>query len=94
MKHNQFEIIQFNTKCLSQFCYYIESENECVVIDPLRDFENLEETIKSRGTQLKYIILTHFHADFVAGHFELQKKFGVPIIMGPVSSPLPSVNLI
>ena len=92
MKSTNYEVIQISTKCLSQFGYFIKSGSECVVIDPLRDFSEIEDLLKKTGCTLKYIILTHFHADFVAGHFDLQKKTNAQILMGPLKSPLPKVT--
>lgn len=83
MLNKDFEIIQLKTACLSQFGYFIKSGNECAIIDPIRDVNILEEFISKSNCQLKYIILTHFHADFIAGHFELQRKTGAKILMGP-----------
>jgi glyoxylase-like metal-dependent hydrolase (beta-lactamase superfamily II) len=85
MQTKDFEITQLNTACLSQFGYFIKSGDECAIIDPIRDIDVLQELIIKSNCQLKYIILTHFHADFVAGHFELQRKTGAQILMGPSS---------
>lgn len=91
MKTNLFEINQLSTTCLSQFGYFIKSGNECAVIDPLRDTAQIEELISKSGCTLKYIILTHFHADYVAGHFELHKKYGTTIYLGPTQEKIPKV---
>ena len=92
MKNSNFEITQISTKCLSQFAYFIRSGSECAIIDPLRDITDVQALIRDSGCTLKYIILTHFHADFVAGHFDLQKSTGAPILMGPSTDHLPSVG--
>ena len=92
MKTDNFEISQINTKCLSQFAYFIKSGNECAVIDPLRDISQIETLIESSGCTLKYVILTHFHADFVAGHFDLNKKYGTSIYIGSSGTPIPNVK--
>lgn len=76
-------IEQLYTNCLSEAAYYIESEGEAAVIDPLRDIEAYIEMAKSRKATIKYIFETHFHADFVSGHLDLSKKTGAPIIYGP-----------
>ena len=61
---------QLYTNCLAQATYYIESEGEAVIIDPLRDVEAYIEKAKQRGATIKYIFETHFHTDFVSGHLE------------------------
>jgi glyoxylase-like metal-dependent hydrolase (beta-lactamase superfamily II)/rhodanese-related sulfurtransferase len=81
-------IQQFVVGELSQFSYYIESDKQAIIIDPIRDVQNYIEFINSRGSVLKYIILTHIHADFVSGHLELKSALEsalgleVKIIMG------------
>ena len=77
------KIEQIYTGCLSEAAYYIESEGESVIIDPLREVEPYIEKAKENNTQIKYILETHFHADFVSGHVELAKKTGAKIIFGP-----------
>jgi len=76
-------IEQIYTKCLAEAAYYIESNGEAVVIDPLRDIEPYLERALDHGAKIKYIFLTHFHADFVSGHIDLAKKTGAKIIFGP-----------
>ncbi|MFT3910083.1 MAG: MBL fold metallo-hydrolase [Ferruginibacter sp.] len=76
-------IKQLYTNCLSEAAYYIESEGEAAIIDPLRDIESYVELAKERKASIKYIFETHFHADFVSGHLDLSKKTGAPIIYGP-----------
>jgi len=76
-------IQQLYTSCISEAAYYIESDGEAVVIDPLRDTEEYIELAASRNAVIKYIFETHFHADFVSGHLDLSKKTGAPIIYGP-----------
>src|SRR5215218_4114433 len=76
-------IKQLYTNCLSEAAYYIESEGEAAVIDPLRDIEEYEQLAKERTATIKYIFETHFHADFVSGHLELAKATGAPIVFGP-----------
>ena len=71
IKKDNYKVIQFQTPCLSHFSYYIESGNDCVVIDPLRDYEIYLKCCKENNKNLKYIIETHFHADFVSGHYSL-----------------------
>lgn len=62
---------QFFTSCLAEMAYYIESSGEAVVVDPMRDTSQYVELATSRGATIKYVFLTHFHADFVSGHLEL-----------------------
>jgi glyoxylase-like metal-dependent hydrolase (beta-lactamase superfamily II)/rhodanese-related sulfurtransferase len=74
---------QLYTKCLSEAAYYIESNGEAAVIDPLRDVEEYINLAKERKTVIKYIFETHFHADFVSGHLDLSQATGAPIVFGP-----------
>lgn len=76
-------IQQLYTNCLSEAAYYIESEGEAAIIDPLRDVEVYTALAIERGTTIKYIFETHFHADFVSGHLDLAEKTGAPIVYGP-----------
>jgi glyoxylase-like metal-dependent hydrolase (beta-lactamase superfamily II)/rhodanese-related sulfurtransferase len=76
-------IQQLYTGCLSEAAYYIESEGEAAIIDPMRDTHAYTELAKERGAVIKYIFETHFHADFISGHLDLQKATGAPIIYGP-----------
>lgn len=76
-------IKQLYTSCISEAAYYIESNGEAAVIDPLRDIETYVQLAKERKSVIKYIFETHFHADFVSGHLELSKTTGAPIIFGP-----------
>tara|TARA_A200000113_G_scaffold201789_1_gene195760 strand:+ start:1595 stop:2977 length:1383 start_codon:yes stop_codon:yes gene_type:complete len=74
---------QIYTECLSQGSYYIESEGEAVIIDPLREIDSYIEKANKAKAKIKYVFETHFHADFVSGHLSLSKKTGAPIIFGP-----------
>jgi hydroxyacylglutathione hydrolase len=74
---------QLYTGCLSEAAYYIESAGESAIIDPLRDIDGYLQLAKDRGTTIRYIFETHFHADFVSGHLDLSKATGAPIIYGP-----------
>jgi glyoxylase-like metal-dependent hydrolase (beta-lactamase superfamily II)/rhodanese-related sulfurtransferase len=76
-------IKQFYTTCLSEAAYYIESEGEVAIIDPLRDIDAYLELANERNAKIKYIFETHFHADFVSGHLDLSKQTDAPIIYGP-----------
>lgn len=74
---------QLYTGCLSEAAYYIESNGEAAVIDPLRDIEAYLQLAKERGTTIRYIFETHFHADFVSGHLDLAAATGATIVYGP-----------
>ena len=76
-------IKQIYTNCLSEAAYYIESEGEAAVIDPLRDIDEYIRLADQRKAKIKYIFETHFHADFVSGHIDLSKATGAPIVFGP-----------
>ena len=76
-------IQQLYTNCLSEAAYYIESDGEAAIIDPLRDIDAYLQLAKERNTTIKYIFETHFHADFVSGHLDLAKATNAPIIYGP-----------
>jgi len=78
---------QIYTGCLAQGAYYIESEGEAVVIDPLREVHAYMERAARDGARIKYVFETHFHADFVSGHLDLSKKTGAPIVYGPLATP-------
>jgi hydroxyacylglutathione hydrolase len=76
-------IEQLYTSCLSEAAYYIESNGEAAIVDPLRDIEEYIQLAAKRKATIKYIFETHFHADFVSGHIDLSKATGAPIIYGP-----------
>ena len=76
-------INQLYTKCLSEAAYYIESEGDAAIIDPMRDIEDYLQLAKERNATIRYIFETHFHADFVSGHLDLAKATGAPIVYGP-----------
>lgn len=78
---------QIYTGCLAQGAYYIASVGEAVVIDPLREVGPYLERAEKDGVKIKYILETHFHADFVSGHLDLAKKTGATIIFGPLANP-------
>ena len=77
------KIEQIYTGCLAQGAYYIESDGEVAIIDPLRDIKPYIERAELNNSKIKYIFETHFHADFVSGHVTLSKKTGASIIYGP-----------
>ncbi len=77
------KVEQLFTGCLAEMAYYIESNGEAAIIDPLRETEPYIEMAKADGAKIKYIFLTHFHADFVSGQLDLAKKTGATIVFGP-----------
>ncbi len=85
-KHSMI-LEQIYTGCLAQGAYYIESNGEAVVIDPLREVNSYLEKASKNNAQIKYIFETHFHADFVSGHVSLSKATGAPIVFGPEANP-------
>jgi hydroxyacylglutathione hydrolase len=80
------EFKQFYLGCLAHASYYLGSENEAAIIDPQRDVEQYLQEAAARGQQIKYIIETHSHADFVSGHLELAAKTGAEIVFGQRAS--------
>jgi glyoxylase-like metal-dependent hydrolase (beta-lactamase superfamily II)/rhodanese-related sulfurtransferase len=78
-------IQQLYTNCLAQAAYYVESEGEVAIIDPLRDYDAYVQLAESRGAKIRYIFETHFHADFVSGHIDLSRKTGAAIVYGPTT---------
>jgi len=80
------KVEQIYTGCLAEAAYYIESEGEAVIIDPLRETQPYLDKLEKEGARLKYIFETHFHADFVSGHLDLAKKTGATIVYGPNSA--------
>lgn len=76
-------IEQIYTNCLSEAAYYIESNGEAAIVDPLRDFDKYLNIAEKRGAKIKYVFETHFHADFVSGHIDLAASTGAKIIFGP-----------
>lgn len=83
---DDFFLQQISTSCLAQFSYYLESDGEALIIDPMRDSKNYLKILEERKATLKYIFETHFHADFVSGHVEIANLTGATIIYGPNSS--------
>jgi hydroxyacylglutathione hydrolase len=76
-------IEQLYTNCLAEAAYWIESEGEVAVIDPIRETEPYLKKAEERGVKIKYVFETHFHADFVSGHIDLAKATGATIVFGP-----------
>ena len=81
------KVEQIYTGCLAQGAYYIESNGEAVVIDPLREVQPYIDKAERNNAKIKYVFETHFHADFVSGHLDLSKKTGAPIVYGPNAKP-------
>jgi hydroxyacylglutathione hydrolase len=81
------KIEQIYTGCLAQGAYYIESNGEAVVIDPLREVEPYIQKAERSNAKIKYVFETHFHADFVSGHVDLAKATGAKIVYGPTAKP-------
>ncbi|GAB3199618.1 glyoxylase-like metal-dependent hydrolase (beta-lactamase superfamily II)/rhodanese-related sulfurtransferase [Pontibacter aydingkolensis] len=77
------KVEQIYTGCLAQGAYYIESNGEAVIIDPLREVKPYIEQAEKNGAKIKYVLETHFHADFVSGHVDLAKATGAQIVFGP-----------
>lgn len=81
------KIEQIYTGCLAQGAYYITSEGEAAIIDPLREVQPYLDRAERDGAQIKYVFETHFHADFVSGHVTLSERSGAPIVFGPNADP-------
>jgi glyoxylase-like metal-dependent hydrolase (beta-lactamase superfamily II)/rhodanese-related sulfurtransferase len=81
------KVEQIYTGCLAQGAYYISSNGEAAIIDPLREVQPYIDRAKKDGVIIKYVFETHFHADFVSGHLDLSKKTGAPIVYGPNATP-------
>jgi glyoxylase-like metal-dependent hydrolase (beta-lactamase superfamily II) len=83
IKQSCMYVEQMYTNCLAEAAYWVESEGEAVVIDPIRETAPYIAKAEERGVTIKYIFETHFHADFVSGHIDLAKATGADIIYGP-----------
>ncbi len=81
------KIEQIYTGCLAQGAYYVESNGEVAIIDPLREVQSYIDTAEKNKGEIKYIFETHFHADFVSGHVTLAEKTGATIVYGPTAAP-------
>lgn len=87
MNTPSFKIEQIYTGCLAQGAYYITSNGQAAIIDPLRETQPYIDRLNRDNAQLKYIFETHFHADFVSGHVDLSRKTAAPIVYGPNAKP-------
>lgn len=81
------KIEQIYTGCLAQGAYYIESEGEVAIVDPLREIQPYIAKAEKNNAKIKYVLETHFHADFVSGHLDLAKETGARIVYGPTAAP-------
>lgn len=81
------KIEQIYTGCLAHGAYYIESEGEAAIVDPLRETQPYLDRAERNGAKIKYVLETHFHADFVSGHLDLAEKTGATIVYGPTAKP-------
>lgn len=81
------KVEQIYTGCLAEAAYYIESNGEAAIIDPLRDPQPYIDKLNANNAKLKYVFETHFHADFVSGHIDLAQKTGAKIVFGPTAKP-------
>ncbi len=81
------KIEQLYTGCLAEAAYYIESDGEAAIIDPLREPAPYLAKAKANHAKIKYVLETHFHADFVSGHVDLANKTNSIIVFGPTSAP-------
>ena len=79
------KVEQIYTSCLAEAAYYIESNGEVAIIDPLRESKPYLDKANQNGAKIKFIFETHFHADFVSGHLSLSKITGAPIVFGPTA---------
>ena len=86
-KNLNMKIEQIYTGCLAQGAYYITSNGEEAIIDPLREVQPYLDRAKKDNVKIKYVFETHFHADFVSGHIDLSNKTGAPIVYGPTAAP-------
>src|SRR5690554_8089621 len=87
------KVEQIYTGCLAQGAYYIESNGEAVVIDPLREVQPYIEKAEKDNAKIKYVLETHSHAHFVSGHLDLAKKTGATIVFVPTAKPSFEANV-
>ena len=86
-KNRKMKVEQIYTGCLAQGAYYIVSNGEAAIVDPLREIQPYIDRAAQDGVKIKYIFETHFHADFVSGHVDLAKATGATIVYGPTANP-------
>jgi hydroxyacylglutathione hydrolase len=78
-------IEQMYTNCLAEAAYYVESDGEALIIDPIRETDPYIKKARDRKVRIKYVLETHFHADFVSGHIDLARESGAEIVFGPMA---------
>ncbi|HSN59735.1 MAG TPA: MBL fold metallo-hydrolase, partial [Ferruginibacter sp.] len=81
------KVEQIYTGCIAHAAYYLESNGEAAIFDPLREVQPYIDRAAKDNAIIKYVFLTHFHADFVSGHLDLAKKTGAQIVYGPTAKP-------
>ena len=81
------KVEQIYTGCIAHAAYYLESNGEAAIFDPLREVDPYIERASKDHAKIKYVFETHFHADFVSGHLDLAKKTGAKIVFGPTAKP-------
>ena len=81
------KVEQIYTGCIAHAAYYLESNGEAAIFDPLREVQPYIEKAKADNAIIKYVFETHFHADFVSGHLDLAQKTGATIVYGPTAKP-------
>ena len=81
------KVEQIYTGCIAHAAYYLESNGEVAIFDPLREVQPYIDRAKADGAKIKYVFETHFHADFVSGHLDLAAKTGAVIVYGPTAKP-------
>jgi hydroxyacylglutathione hydrolase len=87
MSHSKIKLEQIYTGCIAHAAYYLESDGEAAIFDPLREVEPYIQRATKDNAKIKYVFLTHFHADFVSGHLDLARKTGAQIVYGPNAKP-------
>jgi hydroxyacylglutathione hydrolase len=87
MEKSKFKLQQIYTGCLAHAAYYLESNGEAAIFDPLRESQPYIDRANLDNAKIKYVFLTHFHADFVSGHLDLARKTGAKIVYGPTAKP-------
>jgi glyoxylase-like metal-dependent hydrolase (beta-lactamase superfamily II) len=85
--HLFMKVEQIYTGCIAHAAYYLESNGEAAIFDPLREVQPYIDRAAKDNAIIKYVFLTHFHADFVSGHLDLAKKTGAQIVYGPTAKP-------
>lgn len=86
-KRMDMKLEQIYTGCIAHAAYYLESQGEAAIFDPLREVQPYIDRAHKSGARIKYVFETHFHADFVSGHLDLKKKTGASIVYGPTAKP-------